>query len=453
MTETELLFFLSFENTNFRSPVNEFFQSEKIIMQDNKSAIIFTCEALYVKYKIKTLDEVFKGNFLFGGEYITTPKYREYFLRIRYNKEFKSKMSKIIELKKRQISLDKEYPDGKVGDSHKYDGIGGWGLNGSDGSCSNIQKEIEKLSKKLAKNNELFLFFSEQDKQDSIQFTRVNNLIPLVFSNKEEEVCIFDFDVNNLESFLFYFMNEIISSQSKYIAFVDFNLFEIDIARNLIKDQNQIIKTIDTNQDGLVDLNDNTALTKILQRNQILISTIDKSFIQKFVKLSNYLNIKKNNIQNIFEQIKLTNNKKELDEHFHLLQNLINTYNNLLFHGLTMITSLIDNDLVTFYEIYETFDKLGVFNSNWENEVSEKLKDISEGISDIILMIDKMESNIVQSLYNLTYITADSFSKLNTSVTNQLKSVDSLLRFNNLLSAIQTYQVYKINKNTKGLSN
>jgi hypothetical protein len=36
--------------------------------------------------------------------------------------------------------------------------------------------------------------------------------------------------------------------------------------------------------------------------------------------------------------------------------------------------------MITFYEIYETFDQLGVFNSNWENEVSNKLSEIGDGI-------------------------------------------------------------------------
>jgi len=32
-----------------------------------------------------------------------------------------------------------------------------------------------------------------------------------------------------------------------------------------------------------------------------------------------------------------------------------------------------------------------------------------------------------------------------------LKSIDSSIKFNNLLTTVQTYQLYKVNKNTKGL--
>ena len=43
-----------------------------------------------------------------------------------------------------------------------------------------------------------------------------------------------------------------------------------------------------------------------------------------------------------------------------------------------MVGALVSEDLITFYEIYESFDKLGMFNSNWENEVSKKLQNIGE---------------------------------------------------------------------------
>jgi hypothetical protein len=114
-----------------------------------------------------------------------------------------------------------------------------------------------------------------------------------------------------------------------------------------------------------------------------------------------------------------------------------------------MISSLIESDLITFYEIYECFDKLGVFNSNWENEVSEKLSNIELNIKELMYSIYHMENSIIDSIENLTYITQDSFNDLNNSINSHLSSIDSSLKFNNLLSTIQTYQVYKINQNTK----
>jgi archaellum component FlaC len=106
-----------------------------------------------------------------------------------------------------------------------------------------------------------------------------------------------------------------------------------------------------------------------------------------------------------------------------------------------------------------------MFNSNWESEVSEnlsnigyklddigdKLDDIGDKLNDLMYSINGMEQNIVSELSKLSYITQGSFEELNRSVTSQLREVESSINTNNLLTGIQTYQLYKINKNIKGL--
>ena len=107
--------------------------------------------------------------------------------------------------------------------------------------------------------------------------------------------------------------------------------------------------------------------------------------------------------------------------------------------------------MVTFYEIYESFDKLNVFNSNWENEVSEKLTNIGDKLVDLMFAIYNMEQNIVKEFKNLSYITNESFENLHQSLNGKLVEINSSINTNNLLSGIQAYQLYKINKNTKGI--
>ena len=57
--------------------------------------------------------------------------------------------------------------------------------------------------------------------------------------------------------------------------------------------------------------------------------------------------------------------------------------------------------------------------------------------------------NIISELSNLTYVTEE----FNNSLTEKLNSIDSSIQTNNLLNTIQTYQLYKINKQSKGLTN
>jgi hypothetical protein len=218
----------------------------------------------------------------------------------------------------------------------------------------------------------------------------------------------------------------------------------------LITSKNNILTELDTNNDGEVDLIEND-FNKLLSKNQKSVISIDKNYIHQFVKVSNFIKTKKLNTQKIFESIRDTSSQEELEERVGLLKNQMHSYELLVFHSINMIGSLVSEDLITFYEIYESFDKISIFNSNWENEVSEKLTNIGDKLDDLLFAIYNMEQNIVSELNNLSYVTQESFEELNNSVINQLKEVESSINTNNLLTGIQAYQLYKINKNTKGL--
>ncbi len=268
--------------------------------------------------------------------------------------------------------------------------------------------------------------------------TKSIELLNEVFNNKlEENILIID-KIRNLIPIL-------------EVQYKEILVQEIHRVNKLSQNQDLKILELDKDGDGQVDLIDGESFNKLLNKHQKAITEIDKNYIQKFVKISLYLKTKKKNTQLIFDSIRETRNEKELEELISLLKNQIHTYEILVFHSICMITSLIESDLITFYEIYESFDQLGVFNSNWENEVSNKLIDIGDGIKDLMYSIDRMEYNITSSLDSLTYTTQESFSELNHSITSQLNSIDSSINFNNLLTGIQTYQLYKINQNTKSI--
>lgn len=221
---------------------------------------------------------------------------------------------------------------------------------------------------------------------------------------------------------------------------------------SLKKSKTSRLQEFDKDGNGVVDAIEGIDEFMILfKKHQKKIVDVDKQYIQNFVKVSNYLKTKRQNIQDIFSSIKNTKDQLQLDENVGILKNQIHTYELLLFHSLNMIISIVEDDLIIFYEIYESFDKLNMFNSNWENEVSQKLKNIEDGLSELMYSIDSMERNIVSGLNQLAYVTQEGFSDLERSVTKELQSIDSSIKFNNLLTGISTYQLYKINKQTKPL--
>ena len=192
----------------------------------------------------------------------------------------------------------------------------------------------------------------------------------------------------------------------------------------LKKFKNDFLNSIEKDDNGTIKLLDSSDFMKLLKKHQEKILDCDrkhsKSFTQNFVKISNYLKTKKNNIEQIFNSIKevepslttsvskeyylsLKDNKVEkiqilreqhtdlglreakdlvdsgkdiniikfdalkVDEMIKITENQIYSYKLLLFHSLNMINSLIKEDMITFWEIFEALDKLNIFNSNWDD--------------------------------------------------------------------------------------
>lgn len=95
---------------------------------------------------------------------------------------------------------------------------------------------------------------------------------------------------------------------------------------------------------------------------------------------------------------------------------------------------------------------LNIFNSNWENQMTAELKDIGHGLDHLNQSLISMEASILDALNELKYVIENGFDELSSSVSQELKSINSSISLNNLLTGIQAYQGYKINKNTKRTS-
>lgn len=245
-----------------------------------------------------------------------------------------------------------------------------------------------------------------------------------------------------------------------------FSSFEEKLINEFDKDKNNIVDVIEINDDF------NQLLKK---HNDIIIERgkeYNKNYIHQFVKVSNYLKNKRDNINLIFKNIKTefsingyerrwelhSSDSKGIysrinfingrcNSYFELLIGEIQSYHLLLYNALNLINSAVENDQITFYNIYEKLDKLNIFNSNWQNEISQKLTNIDNNFSLLHKEIKDMGENIVNAIWDLSYATEETNDILN----DKLGEINSGINANNLLTAINTYQNYQINKNTKSL--
>lgn len=191
----------------------------------------------------------------------------------------------------------------------------------------------------------------------------------------------------------------------------------------------------------------------LIDHNQEEIANIDSKYLHQFVKVSNFINKKKENLQIIFENSFNSNNIDEMKFFEQSIKDQLNSYNLILFHSLNMVSALLSNKMIAFYEIYEEFDKLNIFNSNWENEVNANLNqmnyqlgNIADSLKSMLYKMERMEKSIVNSIENLTYVTQSSYDSLNENVNSNLKAIESSINTNTLLSAINSYQIYKLRK-------
>jgi hypothetical protein len=239
------------------------------------------------------------------------------------------------------------------------------------------------------------------------------------------------------------------------IAIIEFEKdLELQIANKKIKKQ-QILNSkqeeikkefIEDNKNkiDIIDVKDD--FHNLIKNHQTKIIDTDKTFIQKFIKISNYHKQKKENLKNMFDSITSTKNLEELEELKILLKQQIHTYEIIILHSFNMLTALIDDDLITFYEIYEAFDELNMFDSNHQKELSEKLTNIEDGIYNLVKSNVELERNMTNKLISLSYLNISAYKELTKSLNKKLASIGSAINTNTLLNAINAYSSYSTNK-------
>lgn len=111
----------------------------------------------------------------------------------------------------------------------------------------------------------------------------------------------------------------------------------------------------------------------------------------EFVQVSNYLKLKKGNIQKVFEKLKKVSDEKNLKVYLEVLKDNIHVYDLITLNSLLMINSLINMDMITSSNIYLKFDSLNIFDLKYEKDVSNKLDSLERGLGHLMGVIKKWE--------------------------------------------------------------
>ena len=231
--------------------------------------------------------------------------------------------------------------------------------------------------------------------------------------------------------------------------------------------QEEFSKKYDKNNNGELDIVETDGLKDLVRNNQKAIIEIDNKYIHNFAKLSIFLKTKSNNLQTTFNLILRCKDVESIEKLSKTFNIQFSSYCLFVFKSYEMVLSLVKTDLLAFYEFYEDFDKLGIFNSNWENEVASNLKDIkvmsAQSVDTLLKISNKIsefEINIVNQFTKMNYSIEEGFSSISESnlslnesideMTNslelELKGINDKLWWNNLFQALQIFQNRRTNK-------
>lgn len=222
--------------------------------------------------------------------------------------------------------------------------------------------------------------------------------------------------------------------------------------------QNKLQSKVDKDVNGEVDLIESSVFMDTVKTHQKEIQAINPDFVKNFVKLENNLKTRRASIESIYdyamtfrighhyifemeEAVKMDLENWKNNEKF--LMGEMKAYTAVQYNAIHMVNALLNDDMITFYEIYEAFDQLEIWHSQYEKVSTAQLKSLNDNIRSLIRTTEESTNRIVDGLGDLTYRMAEQ--------NDNLKEIHGAVTAGNLLSAINTFQLYRISKNTKSL--
>lgn len=222
--------------------------------------------------------------------------------------------------------------------------------------------------------------------------------------------------------------------------------------------QNKLQSKVDKDANGEVDLIESSVFIEAVKTHQKEIQAINPDFVKNFVKLENHLKTRRSSIESIFAyamKFKLGNHSNDVFEegakndladwnsNKKFLMGEMKAYTAVQYNAIHMVNALLTDDMITFYEIYEAFDKLEIWHSQYEKVSTNQLQSLNDNIRRLIRTTEESTNRIVDGLGDLTYRMAEQ--------NDNLKEIHGAVTAGNLLSAINTFQLHRISKNTKSL--
>lgn len=198
--------------------------------------------------------------------------------------------------------------------------------------------------------------------------------------------------------------------------------------------QSSYKEVLDIIRKDIVEIPTNKDLFKLISDNQ---NKIEKTYIPNFIKIYQYYEEQVNTYNVIY------NNINDLEFHTLSSRSIESSIETIKIYSSTievldvtikqLFESYLSEDLINFYTLYNKFEEMGLFLSKGEKLMVRSLNDINDNMDSLIGRIDGL---------------VDTMSDMGKT----LEEINSGIGVSNLLSTINTYQLYKINQNSKRIN-
>jgi hypothetical protein len=181
-------------------------------------------------------------------------------------------------------------------------------------------------------------------------------------------------------------------------------------------------------------------------------SNIEEKDLRNLMTLVNYIDRSINEHNSFIDSLKEVDLGIKIDRY--LIDNLPNISNTFQYviHTISHISTLllyrdqlfhfyINGDKVKSFQLYNILDDIGVFQNKFQRDLIKNLSNINESLI-------KMNQSLINGFESITSSLNNISNTLN-SISDGVSKINDKVDIGNFISMISTYQLYKINKNTK----
>lgn len=190
-------------------------------------------------------------------------------------------------------------------------------------------------------------------------------------------------------------------------------LESLDTKKEIIKSVIPLNEIYDADNNNKLDIAETSNIELIIKQKQTSIREIEhqenRNYLKDFSKINIFLDSFKKQIIDDYKDIqdfcKIENNVTLTAAQLKIetFERDITLYKALMSSLVLMISNLVNDDLISFYKLYEIFDKLSVFESNYEKKVIQGFKESANLTKQLIQATHDSRDAIENALTDIGY--------------------------------------------------